>query len=66
MANFNAKEAADHVINPMALFAWLEPGTVFRFPGSLIEHTKLKRAWYLDGATGYRYQTGSRVAVIRM
>lgn len=60
---FDAKEACDHCLNPVARFSDLEPGKHFRFPGSQTLQIRTK--------SGYRraegspvFKTGARTAVI--
>lgn len=62
---FDVKEATDHILNPSCRFGELEPGELFRFPGSQSLMVKTK--------SGYRRQSGSpvfkmgaKVAVIQM
>lgn len=66
--DFNAKEACDHCLRPVARFSDLVAGEKFRFPGTTISHVRTKsgyRCGYSNG--GYSKgvcKTGAKTAVI--
>lgn len=64
MTDFDAKEAADHCLHPVARFNDLPTGNLFRFPGSQVLFVKTKRGYRKPSMKVGEYRTGSRTAVI--
>ena len=61
--DFDAKEAADHCLRPVARFTDLSPGEQFRFPGMQRRMIRTKRG-YRRQDQAHEYKTGAKTAVI--
>jgi hypothetical protein len=65
MDDFDAKESADHCLNPVARFSDLSPGERFRFPGQKVILLRTKTGYkYLDNRAKRTFRTGAKTAVI--
>ena len=61
--SFDAKEACDHCLNPVARFGELSPGELFRSPGMTRTLEKTGRGYRREGESR-EYSTGKKTAVI--
>lgn len=62
MNDFDAKEAADHSLHPVARFGELNPGARFRFPGQHVALVRT-RSGYRRAVGGPVFRTGAKVLV---